>query len=94
MIGEQYWSTGIKVTYDRGKWGAECSFFDAGFCQDQSTEGTFKTRYFLPTLAAAIDLVKQDAERLGIVFRQSIPGCPTLYVEGDGEDAPVSLPKD
>ena len=94
MVGTEYWTTGIKVHYVRGGWSAECSFFDGGFCQDDSTEGVLRTRYYVPTLAAAIDLLKRDAERLGIVFRSSIPGCPTLYVEGDGESADVSLPAD
>jgi hypothetical protein len=92
-----YWSTGITVTYNEGRWSASVKFFDNGFTDDNpdtgqiSTEGTLHTGYFIADgeqvdgLTAAIDTVKRDAERLGIIWRQD-GTMPTVYMKGDGED--------
>lgn len=83
---------------DRYGWGAKVDFYDSGFCDDDtdagavSTQGTLSTRYFVREgtgadadgLATAVDVVKQDAERLGIRFGGATP--PVVYYEGDGED--------
>lgn len=80
-------------------WGAEVKFYDNGFCDDDtdaglvSTEGTLHTRYLVregngpdaDALAAAVDAVKQDAERLGIRFRTDGASPATVYYQGDGE---------
>ncbi|WP_177241224.1 hypothetical protein [Nonomuraea wenchangensis] len=67
-------------------------FYDEGHGDDDpgrgriSTEGTLRTRYFVggsgqvDALTVAIDTVKADAEKLGIVWRD-----PTVYYEGGGE---------
>lgn len=100
MIGASYWATGITVTHHPENWGGSSSareprewaayvdYLDDGFCDWHSTEGRLRTRYGTPSLTEAIDLVKTDADRLGIVWKE-----PTLYVEGDGEDPEVSLPE-
>jgi hypothetical protein len=81
-------------------WAAEVGFYDDGFCSDDtdtgtiSTEGTLRTRYFVregsgpdaDALTAAVDVVKADAGRLGIIFRQDGPMTPHVYYKGDGED--------
>ena len=81
-------------------WAASVGFYDDGFCSDDtdsgtiSTEGTLRTRYYVregagpgaDALAAAIDVIKADAERLGIRFRQDGLMTPHVYYQGDGED--------
>jgi hypothetical protein len=83
---------------DRYGWAATVDFYDNGFCDDDtdaktiSTQGTLKTRYFVREgtgadadgLAAAVDAVKQDADRFGVRFGGAT--LPTVYYEGDGED--------
>lgn len=99
MIGNGYWSTGITVTYSDwqgGAWSAAVEYLDDGFCDDDaangviSTQGKLHTRYQVrdgseATLAAVIDVIKADAERLGITFRTDGAG-PNVYYKGDGED--------
>jgi hypothetical protein len=90
MIGNGYWATGITVHHgyagSRGYgWGATLDFLDDGFMAEDSTQGTLCTRYYVTSLARAIDLIKADAERLGITFRQG-DELPMLYYKGDGED--------
>ena len=88
MIGDKYWSTGITLKWwdhDEKPWTATLSFYDDGFCDGRSTEGTLHLRYFVATAAEAIDLLKADAERLGITW-SSVGNCPQLYLKGDGED--------
>lgn len=97
----------VKFAYSGGGeygWAAEANFFDAGFCNDDvpagriSTEGTLRTRYpvrdtnHVAALAAAVDAVKVDAERMGV--RWGVDGNGgTVYMENDGEDLPAeSLP--
>ena len=79
-------------------WAAEVAFYDNGFCDDDtdtgtiSTQGTLATRYFVREgdgvdadgLAAAVDTVKADAERLGIRFRDDEALSPAVYYEEDG----------
>lgn len=92
MIGEGYWSTGITVRFSGGKWSASADYLDNGFCDDSaehervSTQGKLHTRYYLrdgetkDALTVAIDIVKADAERLGITWTN-----PHVYMDGDGE---------
>jgi hypothetical protein len=97
MIGDGYWATGITVCWNEHLgWVASVDFYDDGFCEQGSTEGTLKTRYWSndaseASLARQVDLVKADAERLGITFGRhadSVPCC--LYYRGDGEDPAVA----
>ncbi len=81
-------------------WGAEVKFYDNDFCDDNtdtgtiSTEGTLHTRYLVregdgpdaDALSAAIDVVKRDADRLGVRFRTDGAAAATVYYQGDGED--------
>ncbi len=70
MIGKNYWSTGITIVYHEGVgWGAEAKFYDDGFCDEQSSEGTLKSRYLLKDCAAVVDIVKADIEKLGIEWK-------------------------
>jgi hypothetical protein len=95
MIGVRYWSTGIMLKPDRwprpDKWTASLTFLDNGFCEDDSTEGTLRLRYFVADLPLGLATLKQDAERLGIEW-DNASGGPTVYVVQDGEldsgDAP------
>jgi hypothetical protein len=83
-------------------WAASLDYYDDGFCNDDaaegrvSTEGTLRTRYAVregrsaDRLAVVIDVLKADAERLGITWRDPLAGkdgTASLYYEGDGEDA-------
>lgn len=96
MVGERYWSTGITLVCNGGKWSASADFQDDGFCQERSTEGKIWTRYQCEslTLAEVLDLLREDAERLGIAFR-TLPGNvgPSLYYQGDGEDQDFPPPE-
>lgn len=89
MIGSEYWATGIKVCYlaYKNQWSATVEFFDDGFCQDESTQGTIYSRYFAD-IEIVLDVVKRDAEKLGIVWKHK-----NIYVEHDGE-GDVELPSD
>lgn len=102
MIGERYWSIGIVLTYDRKNWGGEVEFYDNGFVDDDadagriSTEGILRSRYYIAdgdhasALTVVIDVLKADAERLGIQWRDS----PHLHVKGDGEWEDFPPPED
>lgn len=93
MIGTGYWATGIHVRYHPGntggpvgaeeprEWSALVEYCDDGFVNWRATEGVLRTRYACPTLSDAIDLIRADAERLGIEWRPA----PTIYVPQDGE---------
>jgi hypothetical protein len=92
MLGQRYWSTGITVRWqERNGWGAHLRFHDDGFMDNRSTEGSLHTRYFIggsDGLAKAIDLLREDAERLGIEFRTApVDPGPWIYYETDGEDS-------
>jgi len=86
-------------------WSAQVRFYDDGFAGDDNTasgaivtEGTLGTRYFIcdgdtpegDGLAAAIDAVKADAERLGITWHREENVRPSVYCDheedGDGPD--------
>ena len=95
MIGVRYWSTGITIKPDRWpnpeRWTASLSFLDDGFCQADSTEGKLCLRYFVDELEVGLDTLRQDAERLGIVWYDPMtsrwaPDAPAaIYVPQDGE---------
>lgn len=80
MIGERYWSVGIMIQKGYRGWSVWCDFLDNGFCDDDATEGVLRARY-LGSLDQTVDLVKRDAEKLGIEWQN-----PTVYYKGDGED--------
>lgn len=103
MIGNGYWSNGITVRYSDGRWSASVDYYDNGSANDRadtgdvSTEGRLHTRYFLrdgkttDALTVAIDVVKADAERLGITW--NTPGVgPFMYMLGDGENGGRDVP--
>lgn len=88
MIGNTFHSTGISLNPDgNGKWWASLHFQDAGFCQDDTTQGTLTTRY-AQDITSAIDVILVDMQRLGIVWL-CIADKPSLYVEDDGDSVEV-----
>ena len=75
-------------------WTAKADYLGDGFCDDVpgtahiSTEGTLRTRYAVrnaedgtSSLGAVIDVIKADAERMGVTWTEDV----ALYVEGEGE---------
>lgn len=93
MIGNTYWTTGITLKYlDTDCWSASLEFFDGGHCDEQSTNGTLHTRYFVP-LDLAIDTLMTDAKRIGIEFSciEDLP--PVLFYDGDGENTDYPPPE-
>jgi hypothetical protein len=95
MIGNAFYSMGISLDPDgHGKWWAFLHFQDAGFCQDNTTEGTLTTRY-AQDITSAIDVIIADAQRLGIEWRCT-HSKPFLYVKDDGDssEAKALLPND
>lgn len=93
MVGEKYWACGVVLKYSASHWNAsdKCwaaalNFFDSGFCQDESTEGSLTTRYFV-RIETAIDTLIADAAKLGIKVD------PFLYAYGDGEDGNWPMPQ-
>jgi hypothetical protein len=95
MIGNTYWSTGVKLTpREEGHWSVGIEFCDAGFCEHDSTKGTLCLRYQIPTeeLERGIGVLLQDAKRLQIgVSPDQEPLC--LYIEGDGEWERIPYPQ-
>ncbi|WP_048896190.1 hypothetical protein [Mycolicibacterium conceptionense] len=92
MIGEFYWATGITMRYraDRG-WAASIEFLDNGIGLDDgvSTEGDFRTRYYLDSPVEAAQALVTDAKRLGI--RLTCPrGTPKVYLHRDNWLSPNS----
>ena len=88
MIGPKYWSTGITIEYHGDRWSAQVKFYDDGFCDNESSEGTLRARYQLKDLAKVIDVVKRDAEKLGIQWKEG----PGIYVEENGQGDRCSHP--
>jgi hypothetical protein len=81
MIGNTYWTTGIKLNYSGdGKWSATVKFYDSGFCEYAATEGELYTRYHVG-LETAIDTIITDAERMGIKWN-----AKQFYVVGAFDD--------
>lgn len=93
MIGTDYWSPGITLEpiFHDGKleWKLKLEFLDAGWCDEDSTEGVLTTRYYCTDLSRAIQVLIQDAEKLGIELRN-----PHLYMRGDGEHSDIKYPHD
>jgi len=93
MIGQSYGATGITVwEIGRDKWHAEARFFDDGFAELGSSEGVIRTRYVGP-LARVVDIVKADAERMGIRWSNPAHHAPCIYYEGDGENPAHPAPQ-
>jgi hypothetical protein len=79
--------------HDQSGWTAKAEFFDDGFADNDpdngaiSTEGEIRSRYMVrdgksaDALTVVLDVVRADAQRLGIEWRS-----PALYYKGDGED--------
>jgi hypothetical protein len=87
VIGNHYWSTGIKIKVRDGQYSVSLQFLDNGFCEAASTEGKLFVRYLVDDLDVALDTLKADAERLGIVWLDpgQDEGIATVYCEHDGE---------
>lgn len=88
--GIEVWRTYSGMGQDG--WCAEVAYYDDGFCNDEpgttaiSTEGSLRTRYAVrdaedgrSSLSYVIDVIKADAERLGIRWLAVGAGGPTLY---------------
>jgi hypothetical protein len=89
VIGDRYWSTGITILdVGQGFCRAHLDFYDHGFGQSEASQGTLSTRYASRHLAARLDLLIEDAARLGIEFRH-----PSIFWPGDGEDRLNPLPE-
>ena len=88
MIGNQYWTTGIKIRrHADGRWSLGLDYYDDGFANKESTEGTLRVRYVVEDIERAVRLLKADADRLGISFRAPNPDMtPTIY--WDDEENP------
>lgn len=90
MIGDNFWSVGIIISWRRynnvnGEWNAKVEFFDNGICEDGSTRGVLSSRYYESNLDKVIDIIKADAEKLGIEFKVIDGLSPYIFMEGDGE---------
>lgn len=89
MIGNNYWATGIIATYHgENQWGLEIIFLDDGFCNEESTQGSIKTRY-LTGLDNGIETLISDAKRLGIELKDNF----VLYAFQDGFSKDYPMPK-
>lgn len=83
MIGH-FWSTGVTFReWARGEYSVWLEFRDNGFANKGSTSGTLEVHYNVSDLTAAIDMLIEDAENLGIEWG-GIAG-PTVYTYQDGE---------
>ena len=94
MIGTNYWTTGIIVSFwppalysNTPRYGATLKFFDGGFAQEGSTEGELRVRYLETDLSAMLDTLIADATRMGIEFK-------TRHFMVNSEDAAEYLPGD
>lgn len=102
------WHPDIPADYQGARttgWSGKLDYFDDGWAGDDNpdrgriaTEGTLRTRYRVAdsqqtALAAVIDTLIADAQRLGIQLGTSADG-PRLYVPGDGEWDDHPLPDD
>lgn len=89
MIGPNYWTTGVKITFVNatGQHKAELDFLDDGWADQTSTEGTLRARYYRDSsIADSVRLLLVDATKLGITYRNHLTKSPLcLYVPGDGE---------
>jgi hypothetical protein len=97
MIGPRYWTTGVTIwRSESGRWGVSLHFLDDGFADDRSTEGELKLRYLVEEdeLSASIDLLLEDARRLGIEIGRAEAGGASVYYRGDGEDKRFPPPAD
>ncbi len=89
MIGQQYWANGIIATYfGDNQWGLQIDFLDDGFCNEESTQGSIKTRY-LTNLDNGIKTLIEDAKNLGIKFNDGF----TLYAYQDGASKDYPMPE-
>jgi hypothetical protein len=89
MIGEQYWANGIIATYfGEDQWGLQIDFLDDGFCNEESTQGSIKTRY-ITSLDNGIETLIKDAKKLGIKLNDDF----ILYAYQDGYSKDHPMPK-
>ena len=92
MIGDFYWATGVTMRYRTGRgWAASIEFLDNGWSPDggTSTEGDFRTRYYLDNPVEAAVALVTDAKRLGIKF--TCPdGTPRVYLHRGNWLRPIS----
>lgn len=91
MIGRNYWYTGITIRqvgpvnerFPKGAWTAELKYYDNGFCDTASTEGTLHLRYQVPDIVEGVKTLAEDAAILGL--RANAAGGPWIYYYQDGE---------
>jgi len=85
MHNNKLYASGIAVWHDGHEgWRAKVTFDDFGHCDRGSIHGHIATKY-ADELSYSVDTIKQDAEKLGIIF-YSIPDfAPTVFYPGDGE---------
>ena len=88
VIGNKYWSTGIIIDYNQyGElWSAKAKFYDDGWCQDESTEGEIRARYWSKDLPVLLDNVKADVEKLDIEWKDG----GQVFAKQDGESFPTN----
>lgn len=78
MIGDHYFSTGITITPESGKWHISANFAS-------STEGEMHLRYLVDDPVEGAKTLKEDMEALGIQFGiKEIH--PSVYFPGDSDN--------
>lgn len=90
MIGDHYWTIGPVIESCGDRWCVRLQFADRGFCEDDSTEGELRVRYQIHDLDRAIDVLLEDARKLGIQLG-TLEGAagdggglgPSVFVEDD-----------
>lgn len=93
MIGDSYRYTGIDVEWSTVRtdvygWRLSINFYDDGFCQPESTEGTLRTRYAVEMpLLNAVMMLLADAKKLGIGQIRNL--IPALYCRTPGKQNEV-----
>lgn len=89
MVGQKYYSPGITIKYHGvpNRWSAEVTFSDSGHANPKSTQGAVRNSYVID-LRSAIDVVKADAENLGIVWTE-----PCLFMHDDGRSTDFPPPE-
>lgn len=95
MIGNP-WTTGITVTDlggftpDGKRFTVSLEFTDNGFCDNRAVDGSLRVRYVVADPVAAVRMLREDAERIGITFRMT-----NLYAQsGDEPDTIEGWPAD
>ena len=82
MIGDYYWTTGIRIYQQYpgtdNSWLAKINFEDDSHAQIGGSKGSLSTKY-QTSLMDSIKTIRDDAQKLGIQIK-SISDKPHLYV--------------